>query len=100
MEFKTKAFILFMIIVWGFFFAFAFSINLSHAHENEKHKHQVGTFSRYGGGFIYAGIYRTFVNAERTQCRDLIFTHDLMHVSEPFKCGIVDGGIKDLSQED
>ena len=69
---------------------------LAMAHENEEYKHQ-STGIRFGGGFIWGGIYRTFVNAEETLCRDLIFTHDKLHVTDPFKC---DSNLKDLSQED
>lgn len=77
-----------------------FVVREGKAHETDKYKHQVGLFSRYGGAFMYAGIYRTFVNAEHTQCRDLIFNHDITHITEPFACKLVDGGIKDMSQED
>jgi hypothetical protein len=69
-------------------------------HESNKYHHQTERITRYGGGYIWGGIYRTFVNAEHTQCRDLIFNHDMMHVTEPFECKETDGGIKDMSQED
>jgi len=69
---------------------------LAVAHENEKYKHQP-TGMRYGGGFIWGGIYRTYMNAEKTLCRDLIYTHDKLHVTDPFKC---DANLKDRSQED
>jgi hypothetical protein len=52
---------------------------------------------RFGGGFMWGGIYRTFVNEEHTQCRDLIYTHNKMHATDPFEC---DDNLKDLSQED
>jgi hypothetical protein len=69
---------------------------LAGAHENEKYRHQsVGM--RFGGGFMWGGIYRTFVNEEHTQCRDLIYTHNKMHATDPFEC---DDNLKDLSQED
>ncbi len=70
--------------------------DIAYSHENEKYKHQP-TGMRYGGGYIWGGIYRTFVNAENTQCRDLIFTHNKLHVTDPFSCETVDGGIKDKS---
>ena len=58
---------------------------LAAAHETEKYKHQP-TGHRYGGGFMWGGIYRTYVNAEKTLCRDLIYTHTKLHVTDPFEC--------------
>ena len=76
-----------------------FIIAEANAHETDKYKHQTESFLRYGGGYMWAGIYRAFVNAEQTQCRDLIFNHDLMHITEPFECKMVDGGIKNMEGE-
>ena len=84
-----------IIIIWTIFAVWVLNIDLAAAHENEKYKHQP-TGMRYGGGFIWGGIYRTFVDAEFTQCRDIIFTHDQMHVTDPFKC---DANLKQIFKE-
>ena len=85
-----------IITIWTIFAVWVLNIDLAAAHENEKYKHQP-TGVRFGGGFIWGGIYRTFVNAEATMCRDLIYTHLKLHVTDPFKC---DSNLKDQSQED
>ena len=89
-----------IIILWTIFAVWVLNIDFANAHETDKYKHQTESFKRYGGGYMWGGVYRTFVNAEETECRDLIFNHGILHITEPFSCEYVDGGIKDTSQED
>jgi len=68
----------------------AFAIWLStinaNGHENERYKHLEEKFEMFGNGPANMGKRRIWSNKEHTMCQDFIFSHDKIHITEPFPC--------------
>lgn len=70
-----------------FYAVFIMFVSMVEAHEDVNWHHAKGPVKFYGNTTPeYPLTSRWVLNRERTVCIDVIFTHGLLHITDPFIC--------------